>query len=345
MAKIFTQDMAKRMVAHQIKTSYNSGYQVFMIPEGFTTIGKSAFENMDIDNVIFPASLEVIEDNAFKSCSLREVRFPEQVRYIGNSAFEDCVFLYNVEFEYDLIEYIGDRAFYNCISLPDPNSIYSIEIPRSVKYIGRDAFARSESFDEDEHLDLTILSNPDIKIDCCYSHEPIDLSAFATKPTAQHFVEYGVISANERYGGERYVFTGYNAKELYADYILNRKDPYEDFIARIPEGVTFICDNAFQNMPVDEVILPNSLQAIGEDSFSNTNISEIVIPPNVERIDRFAFARNEFLEKVTMNSDKISKMDAWFDDCPSLESITVSPCIREITSYTFDNCINLKISR
>ena len=96
MAKIFTQDMAKRMVAHQIKTSYNSGYQVFMIPEGFTTIGKSAFENMDIDNVIFPASLEVIEDNAFKSCSLREVRFPEQVRYIGNSAFEDCVFLYNV---------------------------------------------------------------------------------------------------------------------------------------------------------------------------------------------------------------------------------------------------------
>lgn len=55
MTKIFTQDMAKRMVAHQIKTSYNSGYQVFMIPEGFTTIGKSAFENMDIDNVIFPA--------------------------------------------------------------------------------------------------------------------------------------------------------------------------------------------------------------------------------------------------------------------------------------------------
>ena len=120
---------------------------------------------MDIDSIIFPASLEVIEDIAFNSCSLREVRFPEQVRYIGNSAFEDCVSLYNVEFEYDLIEYIGDRAFYNCISLPDPNSIYSIEIPRSVKYIGRDAFARSASFDEDENLNLPILSTPDIKID------------------------------------------------------------------------------------------------------------------------------------------------------------------------------------
>lgn len=342
MTKVFTQDMAKRMVAYEIKTPFGSSSLGLAIPEGFTRIEKGAFENMDIDTVIFPKSLEVIEDNAFKNCRLREVRFPEQVRYIGNSAFEDCVSLHNVEFEYDLIEYIGDRAFYNCISLTDINSTYSIEIPRSVKYIGRDAFARSESFYENEHLDLTILSNPDIKIDCCYSHEPIDLSAFATKPTAQHFAEYGVISANEQYGGERYVFTGYNAKELYADYILNRKDPYEDFIARIPEGVTFICDNAFQNMPVDEVILPNSLQAIGEDSFSNTNISEIVIPPNVERIDRFAFARNEFLEKVTMNSDKISKMDAWFDDCPSLESITVSPCIREITSYTFDNCINLK---
>lgn len=328
MTKVFTQDMAKRMVAYEIKTPFGSSSLGLAIPEGFTRIEKGAFENMDIDTVIFPKSLEVIEDNAFKNCRLREVRFPEQVRYIGNSAFEDCVSLHNVEFEYDLIEYIGDRAFYNCISLTDINSTYSIEIPRSVKYIGRDAFARSESFYEDEHLDLTILSNPDIKIDCCYSHEPIDLSAFATKPTAQHFAEYGVISANEQYGGERYVFTGYNAKELYADYILNRKDPYEDFIARIPEGVTFICDSAFEHMPVDEVILPNSLQAIGEESFSSTNISEIVIPPNVERIDRFAFARNKFLEKVTMNSDKISKMDAWFDDCPSLESITV-PLVSE----------------
>ena len=342
MTKVFTQDMAKRMVAYEIKTPFGSSSLGLAIPEGFTRIEKGAFENMDIDTVIFPKSLEVIEDNAFKNCRLREVRFPEQVRYIGNSAFEDCVSLHNVEFEYDLIEYIGDRAFYNCISLTDINSTYSIEIPRSVKYIGRDAFARSESFYEDEHLDLTILSNPDIKIDCCYSHEPIDLSAFATKPTAQHFAEYGVISANEQYGGERYVFTGYNAKELYADYILNRKDPYEDFIARIPEGVTFICDSAFEHMPVDEVILPNSLQAIGEESFSSTNISEIVIPPNVERIDRFAFARNKFLEKVTMNSDKISKMDAWFDNCLSLESITIPPCIKEITSYTFDNCINLK---
>ena len=171
MTKVFTQDMAKRMVAYEIKTPFGSSSLGLAIPEGFTRIEKGAFENMDIDTVIFPKSLEVIEDNAFKNCRLREVRFPEQVRYIGNSAFEDCVSLHNVEFEYDLIEYIGDRAFYNCISLTDINSTYSIEIPRSVKYIGRDAFARSESFYEDEHLDLTILSNPRAYRPFCLCHE------------------------------------------------------------------------------------------------------------------------------------------------------------------------------
>lgn len=267
MEEVFTQDMAKRIFAHNIKEPQGSNRYSLTIPKGFTKIEKGAFENMDIDYIYLPQSLEVIEDNAFKNCSLREVRFPENLRYIGNSAFEDCAYIYNIEFEYDLIEYIGDRAFYNCTSLPDLDCIYSIEIPRSVKYIGRDAFARFDSFDEDEHLDLTILSNPDIKIDFCYSHEPIDLSEYATKPAAEHVAEYNVISSDELYSNKRYIFTSYNARELYANYILTRKDPYEDFIAKIPKGVVTICDNAFYDIPIDGVVFPKSLVNIGEESF------------------------------------------------------------------------------
>ena len=58
--------MAKRMVAYEIKTPFGSSSLGLAIPEGFTRIEKGAFENMDIDTVIFPKSLEVIEDNAFK---------------------------------------------------------------------------------------------------------------------------------------------------------------------------------------------------------------------------------------------------------------------------------------
>ena len=119
MEEVFTQDMAKRIFAHNIKEPQGSNRYSLTIPKGFTKIEKGAFENMDIDYIYLPQSLEVIEDNAFKNCSLREVRFPENLRYIGNSAFEDCAYIYNIEFEYDLIEYIGDRAFYNCTSLPD----------------------------------------------------------------------------------------------------------------------------------------------------------------------------------------------------------------------------------
>ena len=60
MTKVFTQDMAKRMVAYEIKTPFGSSSLGLAIPEGFTRIEKGAFENMDIDTVIFPKSLEVI---------------------------------------------------------------------------------------------------------------------------------------------------------------------------------------------------------------------------------------------------------------------------------------------
>lgn len=44
MTKVFTQDMAKRMVAYEIKTPFGSSSLGLAIPEGFTRIEKGAFE-------------------------------------------------------------------------------------------------------------------------------------------------------------------------------------------------------------------------------------------------------------------------------------------------------------
>lgn len=82
------------------------------IPEGVTSIGKSAFKNCkELRKVYLPSTLQTIGAGAFEGCSsLTRIKIPEGVYDIQKNAFYGCTSLWNVIFP-DSVEHIGSNAF------------------------------------------------------------------------------------------------------------------------------------------------------------------------------------------------------------------------------------------
>ena len=137
-----------------------------IIPAGTEIIKDFAFKECKISSVVFPDSLKRIGKKAFCSCrqlscidfgngikeigsstpsytfqsckSLKEVFFPSQIRTIGNSVFWNCG-LKKVHLNDGLVK-ICDGAFLHCPEIKE------INIPDSLKYIGRNNFVDVSEF-------------------------------------------------------------------------------------------------------------------------------------------------------------------------------------------------------
>lgn len=149
------------------------------VPDGVTTIGEYALYGCGPE-IEIPKSVTRIDENdfygvdwisvaegnkAFKSVDgvlfsadgKRLVRFPQVkelgfykvpdgVKIIGAGAFADCHYLWSIELPDGLVE-IEEEAFYL-----NADNCYSIYIPRSVAYIGEDAFKASGNEWDDPYL-------------------------------------------------------------------------------------------------------------------------------------------------------------------------------------------------
>ena len=138
----------------------------FIIPDGITSIGKSAFNGCEsLTSITIPDSVTSIGDYAFAYCrSLTSITIPDSVTSIGRFAFNDCESLTSITIP-DGVTSIGDYAFAFCksltsITIPDSvisignyafndcESLTSITIPDSVTSIGNSAFNYCESLTE-----------------------------------------------------------------------------------------------------------------------------------------------------------------------------------------------------
>ena len=130
------------------KTSYTViGYEgndlIIKIPKMYENIpvkqiGKSAFENSSLTEIVLPETMIEIGDSAFYGCTkLKRLIIPDSVITICNNAFSHCYNLESVEFGNNVLS-IGDYAFSHC-------DLATIRIPNSVKSIGNGAFYNCHS--------------------------------------------------------------------------------------------------------------------------------------------------------------------------------------------------------
>lgn len=138
----------------------NKALTSVIIPEGVTSIGKSAFYDCyNLKYLTISSTVTNIEDNAFSHCyNIRELIIPEGVTTIGNNAFENCDSIKYVLIPSSLAS-IGDSAFEFCRRIENiyyKGSIsdwYNIEIkPFNMEYLlnGNICF-----YSETEPLDTT----------------------------------------------------------------------------------------------------------------------------------------------------------------------------------------------
>lgn len=127
------------------------------LPKNLTTLGESAFSQCSaLKTITLPEGITTLAESMFSLCtSLQTIENIENITYFGTAALSSCPALVIPKLSDDLT-YIGEYAFYRGASIPsllpskleyigknafDGNkNITTLIIPKSVTYIGKEAF-------------------------------------------------------------------------------------------------------------------------------------------------------------------------------------------------------------
>ncbi len=114
--------------------------EALVVPDSVTEIGKFAFENSLIENIVLPKNLVSIEEGTFSGSNieLSENSLPESLRMIGKSAFENCDSLTELYIPDSVLD-IDESAFYDC------DNLVKVRMSPNVKLIPKSAFNSCDS--------------------------------------------------------------------------------------------------------------------------------------------------------------------------------------------------------
>ena len=330
------------------------------IPVSVKNIGKSAFgNNENLQTVTMTGPVVSIGESAFSySKNLTSINIPNTVESIGFAAFSGCSSLETITIP-NSVSSIDMSAFNGCSSLtiycdfaskPDgwhdnwnpswnpcpvvwlksPANLFDctvnentqtagiryykgnekdIVIPDTITINGVDY--RVTSIDTTIHYDLNSVTVPrsvtSIYRDAFRCVKNVIYSGTATGSPWGALVANGVVDGDFIYYD--------NWKDYVCGFIGT------DTLARIPDNVRIIGQNAFADNRTVSTVVMTSVDSIENSAFSGcTNLKYITIPNSVDKIGDYAFG--------------------W---CSSLKSITIPTSVFGMGSYVFTGCSKLTI--
>lgn len=226
---------------------FQNGQYRLEIPYGVEIIGKGAFTESLISEVVLPSSLKVIEDHAFAYCEeLTEIIIPQSVIEIRPGAFCACTSLLSIRLPENL-SVIDDQLFVGCRSLS------KVRIPSNVKEI------RNLSFHNTNISHVTLPKELQKLHGSSYSYSPVvEITSHSDSFTVNN----------------KTVFCD-NGKTLVLYY---GKD--EKYV--IPEGIEKIVDFAFSYAySIREFVFPKSIKHIGKHVLHEAIPRKIFAPTSV----------------------------------------------------------------
>lgn len=103
----------------------------------------------------------------------------------------------------------------------------------------------------------------------------------------------------------------------------------------IPDGITEVSDNAFQEKGITELTLPESIEVIRTYAFSGNELKEITIPNNIKEIQDEAFSYNK-INKINIREDFINYGTGVYAD-NELTEVYIPKNMTEIPMGMYDN--------
>lgn len=299
----------------------NLNVEEYVIPNGVTAIGESAFDGCrSLKCITIPDSVKEISIRAFKGCTeLQEFVVKENSNYFCS--------IDGVLYDYSVSELI------KC-----PVGKYSITIPDSVTKIGDwalDGCGLQEIVVEkgNNHFRLIdgILYNESVsKLIRC----PICKNSI-TVPNSVTAIDNNAFECCD------------NLTNITMPMLENMKSIVKDLTninVKIIGEISLIKDDAFAGCSsLESITIPDSVKKIGRDAFADcSSLESITIPNSVTEIGSRAFYRCSSLKSITIPDSVKEIGGSAFADCSSLESITIPNSVTKIGGGAFCRCKNLK---
>jgi len=252
------------------------------IPHGTKVIKAKAFSACNwFNTIIIPEGVSKIEEEAFANCiNLEKLTIPSTLLEIGISAFNGCLKLDNIQLEN--VHVIGPKAFAHCKSLTNvdiPNvelvyyrAFYMCKNLESVTNAINVRIVRKEAFAHAGNITFIKFGEPLISID-----------DGAFKYSGVHCVSLENATQFKSMGSTAFQNCQFLALVNFADQTkmktLKNKTFRNCFNMKqiyLPEGITTISSNAFENSAIRDVTFPATLKKIARRAFHNC--SDFCIP-------------------------------------------------------------------
>ena len=300
------------------------------------TLGFHAFYGCrKLRSLTLPETVSSIDKDVFTDCSsLRYLNLPQSVRSVDGGAFASCVALSELELS------SANRFFTcneGCLCSADGKTLIAwpavtgdVELPESVETLGEYAFSGCTG--------LISLKMPGVKeimqyaFVGCKNLRSLFLSKGFSSLDKNVFEDCSSLSSidveaeNRSFKSSGGILTTADGKKLLAW-------PSAKGAVKIPDGITRIEDNAFQNQGgIKSVTLPSSCREIGHQAFESCGDLSSIIMPNVVSIESYAFSKSLSLVSVNIPASVRRCDGSAFAECLSLTTITVDPANKNYTA-------------